>query len=209
MVTSSYRWVAVRGPIMSAEQTGSVSCLLTQLRSGHAPAAEQQLWNRYFAQLVRRAHKYLAGHRVVDVDGEDIALSALNSFFGRLQRGAFPELHDRTGLWPLLVTITARKAANALHRDRAARRTPARLAHLPDLDVIIGTEPSPGFAAEVADEMRRLFDLLGDDTLRNIARLKLEGHSSAEIAELLNVTERTVNRKLDRIRSEWKEMVQP
>jgi RNA polymerase sigma factor (sigma-70 family) len=194
---------------MAAEQSGSVTCLLTQLRDGHASAAEQELWNRYFAQLVRLARKHLSGKQDAIVDEEDIALSAFSSFFGRMQSGEFPELQDRTGLWPLLVTITARKAINALDRERAAKRTPARLDDLANVEQLVGSEPSPSFVAEFADEMRRLFDLLGDDTLRNIARLKLEGHSSAEIAELLNVAERTVSRKLDRIRSEWKEIVQP
>jgi RNA polymerase sigma factor (sigma-70 family) len=143
------------------------------------------------------------------VDEEDIALGALNSFFGRIQRGQFPELQDRTGLWPLLVTITARKAINALDRERAARRSPTRLDDLANVEQLIGSEPSPSFAAEVADEVRRLFDLLSADTLRTVARLKLEGYTNSEIAELLEVTERTVFRKLDRIRSEWQETLEP
>jgi DNA-directed RNA polymerase specialized sigma24 family protein len=194
---------------MSAEQSGSVSCLITQLRGSHPSAAQQELWNRYFSQLVRLAHKYLSGKRGVEVDGEDIALSALNSFFGRIQRGAFPTLQDRTGLWPLLVKITVRKAINAVNRERAAKRSTARLDDLPNLGLIIGSEPSASFAAEVADEVRRLFDLLADDTLRSVAHLKLEGYTNAEIAKLLDVAERTVFRKLDRIRSEWDETVQP
>jgi RNA polymerase sigma factor (sigma-70 family) len=75
------------------------------------------------------------------------------------------------------------------------------------VDQLIGYEPSPSFAAEIADEVRRLFDLLDDDTLRTVARLKLEGYTNPEIAELLDVSERTVSRKLERIRSEWQETV--
>jgi DNA-directed RNA polymerase specialized sigma24 family protein len=109
----------------------------------------------------------------------------------------------------LLVKITKRKAANAIQRAWAAKRTPARVDDLTDLDTIIGSEPSPDSAAEVADELRRLFELLGDDTLRNIARFTLEGYKNAEIAKLVNVSVRTVSRKLDLIRSEWKQVVQP
>jgi RNA polymerase sigma factor (sigma-70 family) len=194
---------------MSAELSGSVTCLLMQLRDGQASEAEQELWNRYFAQLVRLARKHLSGKQDAIVDEEDIATSALTSFFGRIQSGEFPELQDRTGLWPLLVTITARKAINALDRERRAMRSTARLDDLANVEQLIGSEPSPSFAAEVADEVRRLFDLLGDDTLRTVARLKLEGYTNPEIGGLLNVTERTVSRKLERIRSEWVEVVQP
>jgi RNA polymerase sigma factor (sigma-70 family) len=194
---------------MSAEQSGSVTCLITQLRNGHASAAQQELWNRYFARLVRRARKHLSGKQDAIVDEEDIATSALNSFFGRIQGGQFPELQDRTGLWPLLVTITARKAINALDRERRARRSTAKLDDLADVEQLIGCEPSPSFAVEVADEVRRLFDLLGDETLRTVARLKLEGYTNPEIAESLDLSERTVSRKLERIRSEWQETIKP
>jgi RNA polymerase sigma factor (sigma-70 family) len=192
---------------MSTGQSGSVSCWIAQVRDGHASAAAHELWNRYFAQLVHLAHRLLSGKQDAILDEEDVALSALNSFFGRLQQDAFPELHDRSGLWSLLVKITVCKATNAINRERAAKRSPARLDDLPDLDMLVSSEPSPSFAAEVADEMRRLFDLLGDDTLRQVARLKLEGYTISEIATLLDVAPRTVSRKLDRIRSEWQEAV--
>ena len=44
-----------------------------------------------------------------------------------------------------------------------------------------------------------------DDELQTVARLKLEGHTNAEIAEKLDVVERTVERKLKRIRNRWSE----
>jgi RNA polymerase sigma factor (sigma-70 family) len=194
---------------MAAELSGSVTCLLTQLRGAHASDAEQELFYRYFGQLVHLARERLAGKLDAMVDEEDIALSALNSFIGRMQSGEFPELQDRTGLWRLLVTITARKAINAVKWERADKRNPAKLDHVANVELLIGSEPLPSAAAELADEMRRLFDLLGDDTLRRIVGLTLEGYTNAEIAQLLDVAESTVYRKLDRIRSEWEKMVQP
>ena len=67
----------------------------------------------------------------------------------------------------------------------------------------IGREPSPEFAAEVAEECRRLLDELGAEELQAVALAKLEGYSNAEIAVRLGVVERTVERKLRVIRELW------
>ena len=50
-----------------------------------------------------------------------MAASTLATFIRRFQQGQFPSLHDRDGLWPLLVKITERKALN-LARDQARHK---------------------------------------------------------------------------------------
>jgi DNA-directed RNA polymerase specialized sigma24 family protein len=54
-----------------------------------------------------------------------------------------------------------------------------------------------------------LLGLLDDDSLRQIARLKLEGYTNEEIAERLGIVERTVERRLNRIRRQWMEALGP
>jgi len=71
------------------------------------------------------------------------------------------------------------------------------------LEQVIGAEPTPEFAAQVAEECRRLLDLLGDDLLRIIAISRIEGYSTEEIAARLECAPRTVERKLQRIRGLW------
>ena len=71
----------------------------------------------------------------------------------------------------------------------------------------VGAEPNPALVAEVAEETRRLLDTLNDEVLQTIARRKLEGYTNQEIAAELDVSERTVARKLSRIRDEWKASV--
>ena len=56
---------------------------------------------------------------------------------------------------------------------------------------------------EMGEELRRLFDLLDDDTLRQVAVRKMEGHTNDEIAEQINCSKRTVARKLETIRIIW------
>jgi RNA polymerase sigma factor (sigma-70 family) len=188
---------------MDSRLNGSVTCWLDGLRENH-PAAAQQLWSRYFAQLVPLARRHLHGLGR-DADEEDIALSALKSAMIGVQNNRFPDLNDRTGLWPLLVTITARKSINEIKRQRAKKRDRAVEEATQDVQGIVGSEPSADFALRMTEALDALVTALGDDTLRVIAQRKLEGFDNEEIAEQLEVSTRTIVRKLARIRQEWQE----
>lgn len=189
----------------SAHLASSVSHWLDGLRAGDSVAA-QELWNRYFARLVSVAQARLS-RLSAETSGEDIALSALKSVMIGLQANRFPDLTDRDSLWPLLVTITARKAISEQRRQLAGRRTRNLECSLNDLRDFIGIEPSPDFAVEVADELERLVKSLGDASLRQIVEKKIAGFTNDEIAEELGCSVRTVIRKLDRIRREWRQHV--
>src|SRR5437762_1798633 len=95
---------------------GSVTGWLGQLRAGDAAAA-QRLWERYFRSLVGLARARLQGAPRRAADEEDVALSAFATFCRNAEQGRFPQLHDRDGLWRLLMALTARKAAHLL-RDQ-------------------------------------------------------------------------------------------
>jgi len=189
---------------MELPSSGSVTTWLDALRDRREPAA-QELWNRYFAQLVSVARDHIRG-RARDIDEEDIALSALKSAMLGVQNNRFPDLNDRTGLWPLLVTITACKAINEIRRQGAKKRDRSIEVALADVQGIVGSEPSPDFALRLTEALDSLVAALGDDTLRIIAQRKLEGFANEEIAAELNVSTRTVVRKLARIRQEWNEV---
>jgi len=182
-------------------------------------AAAQALWERYFDRLVRLARKRLACRTGGAEDEEDAALSAFDSFCAGLARGRFTELGDRDDLWKLLVVITARKASAQRDRRRALKRGGAfsrvDQAHSgPEGDSpqgddvlarLVGQEPTPEFAAMVADETRRRLARLGDEQLQQIALDRMEGYTTDEIAERLGCARRTVARRLDLIRTIWSE----
>jgi len=71
------------------------------------------------------------------------------------------------------------------------------------IDHVVGDEPTPEFAAQVAEEYDRLLAALGDDTLRRVAVWKMEGLTTDEIAGRLDCSQRTVARKLEAIRVIW------
>jgi DNA-directed RNA polymerase specialized sigma24 family protein len=192
---------------------GSIIKCLVLLKQGDRDAA-QRIWQRYFHRLVglARARPRAAQRRVADE--EDVALSALDSFFRRAARGEFPRLDDRDDLWQLLFVLTVRKAANLGKHERRQSRGGGGvylLSELEELEAreIAGGEPTPELAAEVADECRRLIGRLDDDTLRSVARLKMEGSTNSEIAAKLGCVESTVERKLRRIRNLWVDEVGP
>jgi DNA-directed RNA polymerase specialized sigma24 family protein len=188
---------------------GSVTHWIGQLRAGNAAAA-QPLWERYFYQLVHLARRKLGPGSRAAADEEDVALSAFDTFCRAVENQRFPQLADRDSLWQLLVVVTARKA---MHLRRDARRQKRGGGHVLDeqaaagaaagLDQVIGTEPTADFAAQVAEECRRLLALLDDDELRLIAVRRMEGYSTEEIAGRLDCAPRTVERKLQRIRGLW------
>ena len=180
------------------------------LRAGDSRAA-QRLWEGYFCRLVELARRKLLGRPRAAADEEDVALSAFDSFCRGVGEGRFSQLLDRDDLWQLLVVLTARKAHRLIrHEGRQKRGGGVRhLSALADEDdelaELVGREPTPAFAAQVAEECRRRLDALGDPALRAVALAKMEGRSNAEIAARLGVVERTVERRLGLIRKLWVE----
>jgi DNA-directed RNA polymerase specialized sigma24 family protein len=201
---------------MSTDGRGSITHWIGALKAGEHAAA-QALWERYFDRLVHRARAQLRalGRQGGDSDEEDAALSAFDSFCAGMARDRFPQLDDRDDLWRLLVALVARKVVDqARHRrrqkrgggrvlDEAALGGPDTGAGPTALDALIGPEPTPAFAALVAEEYRRLLEGLGDETLRRIALRKMEGYTLEEIAAELGCARRTVVNKLHLIRVHW------
>lgn len=192
----------------------SVTKWMNELAQGDELAA-QRLWQRYYEQLVRLASKRLGAARRQAADEEDVMLSAFNSFCQGIAAGRFPWLSDRRDLWKLLVTITARKATAEIRRQLRQKRGggnecgEAALGGTGQgdgnaaIEEFVGREPTPDFAAEVAEECERLLAALGDESLRQIAIAKLEGYTNEEIAERLDCSLRTVKRRLGRVREIW------
>lgn len=200
---------------MSTES--SVTLWVRQLTAGDRDAA-RHLWDRYFKRLVGLARKKLQDKPRRVADEEDIALSALDSFFRGAEAGHFVHLTDRNSLWPLLVVLTARKTWDLIQRENRQKRGggavrgeeallgPADGSEGPGgLDQVLGQEPSAAFAAQLAEEYERRLTLLGDEQLRDVARWKLEGYTNEEIAAKLDCVPRTIERKLHTIRSIWEQ----
>ena len=195
----------------------SVTQWIDRLKAGD-PDAAQKLWERYFRRLVGLARKKLRAAPRRAADEEDVALSAFDSFCRGAEQDRFPQLHDRLDLWQLLVLLTARKALDLAQHERRQKRGGGAVldeAALPGpadssapeaaLEQIEGPEPTPAFAAQVAEEWLRLLERLDSPDLRVVALRKVEGCGNEEIAALLGCGLRTVERRLRLIRSIWEQ----
>ncbi len=194
----------------------SVTWWIDRLKEGD-PDAAQKLWERYFRRLVGLARKKLRAAPRRAADEEDVALSAFDSFCRGAEQDRFPQLHDRLDLWQLLVLITARKALDLAQHERRQKRgggavlDEAALPRLADssaqegLEQFEAPEPTPAFAAQVAEECRRLLERLDTPELRSVALLKVEGYSNEEIAAQVGCGLRTVERRLRLIRNIWEQ----
>ncbi len=194
---------------------GSVTRLVQLLRSGD-PAerdmAARLIWLRYFRDLLELARNNLDRRIRRREDEEDVLQSMYKSFCLRQQRGEF-DLAGRDALWKLLVTITLRKARTAAKRQGREMRDVGREQTIADhdgprsaywaLEQMDAAGPSPAEAAILNEALERRLEALADPELRRIALLRLGGYTNREIADGLDCTERSVERRLERIRSKW------
>jgi DNA-directed RNA polymerase specialized sigma24 family protein len=201
------------------DDQGSVTRWIGALfAEGDRDEAAQALWERYYVRLVALAAQRLRAAPRQMADEEDAALAAFDSFCQGAAAGRYPRLGGREDLWRLLVVITGRKVLDQVAHERARRRDrrrlldEARLEHAgPDprvpragaLAQIVGREPSPEFAGQVAEQCRNLLARLESPGLRDVAVLKMEGYRNEEIARRMSCSVRAVERKLNLIRKTW------
>jgi DNA-directed RNA polymerase specialized sigma24 family protein len=151
-----------------------------------------------------------------------VVLSVFDSLCRSAEAGRFPQLLDRDNLWQLLAAITAHKALDLARREGRLKRGGGRVldegalpgtedsgAEGAGLEQVFSREPAPELALQMAEEFQRLLDRLCDDTLRAVTLARLEGRTNDEIAAQLGCAPRTVDRKLQVIRSLWAHETMP
>lgn len=191
------------------------SCPETENLDAHFEAA----WERYYKQLVKFARGRLGVIPRRDADEEDVALSAMKSFYRGLSEGRLPRLSGPDDLWKLLLTITARKASKRVRYHQAKRRGDGKVRGESvfdrngvngglGLEDLIAADLSPSEAAQVIGQCQEMLDALGEESLIRVATMKLEGYTNEEIANELSCAVRTVERKLFRIRLKWEPFVE-
>lgn len=184
----------------SSKLSHSITRLIHTLKKG-SKSAFGPLMELYFERLVQLARKRLQNLPGMSGYEEDIALRSFYSMCRRVQDLERPlELDSRDDLWRLLATRTISRAIDLVRKIK-----PGELVEEKEVELIITREPTPEQAAEMADECRLLLDSLNDPELRKIAVMRVEGFTNEEIADQLDCVPRTIERKLSRIRTLWKD----
>jgi RNA polymerase sigma factor (sigma-70 family) len=187
--------------------SGDVTRWIRRLQAGEREVI-QGLWERYYRAVIAMARRRLGDLPRRAADEEDVALSAFDSFCRAAEQGRFPRLEDRGDLWQILLLLTARKAADLVEHEGRGKRDWHRVEGRAEEDgrqlrEMVGREPDPAFAAQVAEECRRLLTKLGDEQLRLLVLRKMEGYTNEEVAVQLGCAPATVERRLRLIRKRW------
>lgn len=185
--------------------SGSVSWLIG--------AAEQQsnaeftvLCREYFPRLRALAERTLGALPGANFEADDVVQSALRTFCDQTQRKSPEAPVSLDGAWGLLCRIVVCKSRRR-HSRQAFGKPGARLNPFSDLsaaDSVDGPERSlidestDEFDAMLAETLEEL-----DDSLRPVALLMLENWSNQEMAEKLDCSVRTVNRKISLVRQSF------
>lgn len=198
---------------------GSVTAWLTTLNvtRGEADTAWRNVWDRYAPTMQALARQHLPAGRKPLADEDDIVVEAFRDLFQGLQAGRFAQLNDRDDLQQILITITHRRAIDAARRNAARTAHEAGESALPlglggdgsprGLDNLPGPENPPELAMSAREELARLLDALQNDRLRQVALRRVLSATEEEIARELNVSVRTVERKLAVIARRWRAII--
>lgn len=192
-------------------EAGSVSEWIENLRGGDAHAATC-LWNRFHTGLLQVARRRLGRSVQRVTDEEDLVALTFESFFARIERGQYPDVRCRADLWALLVTITNRKAINCLRQQLAVKRGGGRVYNestcaapaVADGDGLLAGIASSAPAPERLVSLRELLLRLDGD-MRRIVALKLDGCTNEQVAQRLNRSLATIERRLRLLRDQWTE----
>jgi DNA-directed RNA polymerase specialized sigma24 family protein len=170
--------------------------------------------------MLKLAKAKLGGMQMRTFDEEDVALSAMNSFFRGKNDGRFDRLDSRDEMWRLLATITVRKVTAQRRKAMADKRgagairgesiffNPANA----DSSMIAGLgnfsddRLLPDTTEEILKNCEHLLEKLDDEKLRRTAIMRLEGYSNQEISEELGCSVARTKQRLQRIRELWGEL---
>lgn len=170
--------------------------LLRTWKNGDERAADV-LFDRYAIRLVALVASRLNRRYRSQIDPTEVVQSAMGSFFDAARHSRI-QVSQSVSLWRLLATFARRKLARSIERHSASKRGSDR--NRVSLDQASSSPQILTIADDDADEfVTQLKTELPPDQFSVVEGL-LAGHTQREIAESLGIDERTVRRRLSKVR---------
>jgi RNA polymerase sigma-70 factor (ECF subfamily) len=176
--------------------------LLNRWRSGDEDAA-RELFQIYEERLLGLARQRISQRFGSRLDPEDVVQSVFRTFFTRSKEGKF-QVEKADDVWKLLARITVHKTFRQIAFHRAAKRnvnmekTQGDDPHDYVLS-LLDRGPTPEMANQFLDQVEHLVNRLSPNH-REILELRMQGYKDVEIAEKLNVSDRTIRRAMEQVR---------
>ena len=184
-----------------SESSDDFAALLARARRND-PGAQAELVRRYESK-VRLVARVLLGPALRPyLDSLDLIQSVHRSLLLGMRESKFA-VSSAEQLVALATTMVRRKVARQWRRMRRQRRLECGAAESTDAPTLLTSltshEADPARAAQSNDAIRRLWDALDADE-RRLVELRLHGHSTAEIAVDLGLSEVALRVRMTRLR---------
>lgn len=174
--------------------------LMRRFRGGEDDAAST-LYVRYAKRLEALAARQTSTELSFRVSSDEIVQSVFRTFFRRVSKGQYDAI-EGDDLWRLFLVIALNKIRSNAEFHRAQKRD-VRKTTYGDFDGISSKmEPSGEGAVAFTVLKMTIEELLNDlpDGQAEIVRLRIEGHTLAEIAKITGRALRTTERVLQGFR---------
>ena len=175
--------------------------LMKRWKAGTTQAADT-IFDRYCIRLVALVSKRLSNRWKHQIDAEDIVQSALGSFFHRAKESRL-HFSQSVSLWNLLALFAKRKMLRAIEQ-RSSQKRGGEFRQRKIENVMAELADPCSSSSVLQDDLDTLeSELLATipadcvDVVRNL----LLGKTQKEIATELNVSDRTVRRRVEKLRS--------
>ncbi len=191
---------------LSGEDKPSDRTLLRRFCGGDQDAATE-LYVRYARRLESLAESQTSAVLASRLDPEDIVQTVFRTFFRRVAEGQY-DIPAGDELWKLFLVISLNKIRKKSSFHQAEKRNVRKTVAGGDFAV-------PPTGREAADETAfTTLRLVVEEVLcqlsqahRQMVELRIEGHQVSEIAEKTGCSKRSVERILQRFRSQLRELI--
>jgi RNA polymerase sigma factor (sigma-70 family) len=199
--TDAADWLRREGMTLAKEENPRLVELLRQVRNGSQKAAAELV--RIYSPSVLRVVRRMLNPRLRNkFDSDDFTQAVWASFFAQPARWA--ELRRPEQLIGLLQRMARNKVVDehrrrmATHKYSVTKERPLPSADDGPQEWLIARQPSPSQLAMARERWNRLL-VAQSPQHQNIIRLKLGGMTNRSVAARLGVSEKTVQRVLQRL----------